>query len=153
MAGGAAKKSAKAKQKASSRYFPLLVASTCFFVVVRLVLRRSTATKWHYFALFAASTIYALTYGPIVEAAGGPSGIAEYLYDIMVLTLFAQTLGAVTDYAWLVGLLVPVFCLFKLAELYFKRRPAANSDAAGQGPSPDGGAKKKPVTSTNKRRR
>lgn len=132
MAGGAAKKSAKAKQKASSRYFPMLVSASCFYIVVRLAVRRSTATWWHYFALVATTAIYFATYGPIVEAAGGPPGaIAEYMYDIMVLTLFAQIVGAVTDYAWLVGLLVPAFCLCKLVEHALRPAPTVPDSAVG----------------------
>lgn len=124
MAGAAGKKSAKAKREAAKRYFPLLLGATTLYVVVRLLVRRATATRWHIVALGSTSAIYAVIYGPIVEAAGEPSALAEYLYDIMVLTLFAQTVGTITDYAWLVGLLVPAFCLFKLAEAAWKtRRP------------------------------
>ncbi|KAJ8600283.1 hypothetical protein CTAYLR_000667 [Chrysophaeum taylorii] len=125
MAGSAAKRAAKAKEAVARKYLPIIVGVELFYLVVRLVLRRATASRWHWAALAASTLVYTMTFGPTVEAAGGPPGIAEYFFDVMVLTLVAQTLGALTDYAWFVVLLVPAFCIFKIAQWFLLSPPPA----------------------------
>lgn len=127
MAKAAAKKEQKARKAASSTYLPLIGGANALYIL-RLVLRR--ATKWHYVALAITTLLYCVTYGPTIDAAGGPpGGLSDYFYDVLILTLLAQALAAFTDYAWLIGCLVPLFALFKLIERFWQR-PDANKKPA-----------------------
>lgn len=119
MAKAALKKEQKARKAASSTYLPLIGGANALYIL-RLLVRR--ATKWHYFALVVTTVLYGVTYGPTIDAAGGPpGGLADYFYDVLILTLLAQALAAFTDYAWLIGCLVPLFALFKLIERLWRR--------------------------------
>ncbi|KAJ1457692.1 hypothetical protein M885DRAFT_615116 [Pelagophyceae sp. CCMP2097] len=128
MAGAAAKKQAKAEAGASQKWWPLLVGANVFFIIVRLLLRRATATRRHWLSLPVTALIYACTFSAAVESVNQPKGgLGQYFFDVLLLTMFTQCAAAFSDKAWWLFGLVPAFCAFKAVEwkLNSKAAPAA----------------------------
>mmetsp|Transcript_37795 Transcript_37795/g.121277 ORF Transcript_37795/g.121277 Transcript_37795/m.121277 type:complete len:152 (+) Transcript_37795:77-532(+) len=124
MAGTAAKKALKAKQKASSTLLPCVLAVDLFYVVVRLVLRWSSATRWQVFALVFLNVLYGATFSTACEASTAPAGsISEYVFDLFVVSLAAQALAAVSEKGWWLLAVVPAFILYKAATYFRDRKP------------------------------
>mmetsp|Transcript_25102 Transcript_25102/g.77468 ORF Transcript_25102/g.77468 Transcript_25102/m.77468 type:complete len:155 (-) Transcript_25102:8-472(-) len=114
MAGQAAKKAQKAKDKASSQLFPFVVGVSAFYAVVRLWLRYATAQRWHFVAFGVLNAVYFFGYQAAVDGVTAPSGsISEYLFDLFVVCLAAQAFAAFFDRAWLLLLVVPAYLLYK----------------------------------------
>lgn len=114
MAGSSAKKAEKARQKTSSTLLPLVLGVDLLYVVVRLVLRSSTATRWHIGGFVVVNLIYGSTFAAAVDAATAPKGsLSEYFFDLFVVALASQAFAAVSDYGWLLLTVVPAFLLYK----------------------------------------
>lgn len=152
MAGAAAKKAAKAQAAAKSTYYPIVAAVILWYVAFRLWYKQGE--RFHYYALGGCLLTYYFTVPMAIAASTEPEGsIAGYFFDVMALTLFAQTLGAWTDKAWYLLLIVPTFGVFKAGSYWFGAlsksgsKPAA-ADAAPTGPKKD----KKPKRKTTKSR-
>jgi hypothetical protein len=98
------------------------------YVVMRLVVKRSTVHTWNFVAFLCAMAAMWLCYsglntalspsysstGDLVFAGADLSvgGMLEYYQDVAYLCMFALTVGAVTDWAWLVFLCIPLFAVF-----------------------------------------
>ena len=117
MAKTAEKNAKKAKAAAAKAYLPFLVGVNAWYVVVRFLYLG--AERFHYMALLGCGAIYAATYPTALEAASQPNSMASYFFDVMALTLFAQFIGALSDKAWYLLLLVPGFASYKLVAWKF----------------------------------
>lgn len=99
-------------------------------MVVRLLLRRHSATVWNYLGYGMALVMMGLSYSGLSSAltptysstgdlifAGADlkvGGMLEYYQDFAYLCIFALTLGAWTDWAWLVFAAIPAYGFFML---------------------------------------
>ena len=97
MAGGAAKKAAKAKAAAASTYLPMLICVNLWYVAVRLYYLGGTRS--HYVKLGGCLLTYVVTYSTAIDAAATPDSLASYFFDVMALTAATQVLGAFSDRA------------------------------------------------------
>ncbi|PSC75049.1 transmembrane 208-like [Micractinium conductrix] len=109
----------------------LIGCANAAFVVVRLVLRRATATRAIYAGFALTSLVYALCYtfinralSPTYSASGelvfagqdrSIGGVLSYFDDALYICLFVQLLGCWTDKAWLAFLLIPAYAAYVLA--------------------------------------
>ena len=132
MAGGAAKKAAKAKAAAASTYLPMLICVNLWYVAVRLYYLGGTRS--HYVKLGGCLLTYVVTYSTAIDAAATPDSLASYFFDVMALTAATQGLGAFSDRAWYILCVVPAFALYKAIAWKFggpsKPNPAAEPEPA-----------------------
>lgn len=100
------------------------------YVVVRLLLKRHTASLWNYLGYGVSFATMGLSYAGLRSAlvptysptgdlifAGADlkvGGMLEYYQDIAYLCMFALTVGAWTDWAWLVFLSIPAYGIYML---------------------------------------
>lgn len=98
--------------------------------MVRLLLRRQSASVWNYLAYGISLVIMGLSYsglrsaltptysstGDLVFAGADLSvgGMLEYYQDFAYLCMFALTVGAWTDWAWLVFAAIPAYGAFMI---------------------------------------
>ena len=154
MAKAAAKKQAKAQAAAKSTYQPLIAAVVLWYCAVRLYYKQGE--RVHYYALGGCLLVYYFTLPMAIEASVAPEGsITGYFFDVMVLTLFTQTLSTYTDKAWYILLIVPAFGVFKAGSAWFgKLSSSAAKSAEPEDEAPAGGPKKerKPKRKTMKSR-
>ena len=154
MAKAAAKKQAKAQAAAKSTYQPLIAAVVLWYAAIRLYYKQGE--RVHYYALAGCLLIYYFTLPMAIEASVAPEGsITGYFFDVMVLTLFTQTLSTYTDKAWYILLIVPAFGVFKAGSAWFgKLSSSAAKSAEPEDEAPAGGPKKerKPKRKTMKSR-
>ena len=154
MAKAAAKKQAKAQAAAKSTYQPLIAAVVLWYAAIRLYYKQGE--RIHYYALAGCLLIYKITLPMAIEASVAPEGsITGYFFDVMVLTLFTQTLSTYTDKAWYILLIVPAFGVFKAGSAWFgKLSQSASASAEPEAEAPAGGGKKerKPKRKTMKSR-
>ena len=154
MAKAAAKKQAKAQAAAKSTYQPLIAAVVLWYAAIRLYYKQGE--RIHYYALVGCLLIYKITLPMAIEASVAPEGsITGYFFDVMVLTLFTQTLSTYTDKAWYILLIVPAFGVFKAGSAWFgKLSSSAAKSAEPEDEAPAGGPKKerKPKRKTMKSR-
>mmetsp|Transcript_7856 Transcript_7856/g.10951 ORF Transcript_7856/g.10951 Transcript_7856/m.10951 type:complete len:153 (+) Transcript_7856:51-509(+) len=145
MAGAAAKKALKAKSQLSKTINPALLGVNLFYYTIRLFLRYSTSTKWHFVAPFLCGLVYGSTYSMAIESSTAPPGsLPEYSLDILILTLSTQALAAFSDKAWLLLLLIPTFTAYKAITL-FVNRPKPTTAEAEDSSTTTGKAKKQKV--------
>ena len=154
MAKAAAKKQAKAQAAAKSTYQPLIAAVVLWYAAIRLYYKQGE--RIHYYALGGCLLIYKITLPMAIEASVSPEGsITGYFFDVMVLTLFTQTLSTYTDKAWYILLIVPAFGVFKAGSAWFgKLSSSAAKSAEPEDQAPAAGPKKerKPKRKTMKSR-
>jgi hypothetical protein len=100
------------------------------YVVVRLLLKRQTATVWNYLGYGISLGMMGLSYSglsssltPTYSATGDlifagadlkAGGMLEYYQDVAYLCMFALAVGAWTDWAWLVFATIPAYGFFML---------------------------------------
>ena len=131
MAGGKLKKRADENATRVKLLHRALLCSTLLFVLLRLVLRRATAHLLIY-ALFAVTSaaawfcyrslahIAAPTYdrdGVLVDAGADLSlgGTTSYYHDVIYVAVFLFVSTAlVSDWLWLVALVVPAYATYAL---------------------------------------
>ena len=153
MAKAAAKKQAKAQAAAKSTYQPLIAAVVLWYAAIRLYYKQGE--RIHYYALTGCLLIYKITLPMAIEASVAPEGsITGYFFDVMVLTLFTQTLSTYTDKAWYILLIVPAFGVFKAGSAWFGKLSASASASAEPEDEAPAGPKKerKPKRKTMKSR-
>ena len=154
MAKAAAKKAAKAQAAAKNTYQPIIAAVVLWYAAIRLYYKQGE--RVHYYALGGCLLVYYFTLPMAIEASVAPEGsITGYFFDVMVLTLFTQTLSTYTDKAWYILLIVPAFGVFKAGSAWFgKLSSSAAASATPEDEAPAGGPKKerKPKRKTMKSR-
>lgn len=90
-------------------------------------MKRQTVSTWHVVAyvlslgamyvshagLTSALTPAYSSSGDVIFAGADVSmgGVLEYYQDVAYLCMFALTVGAFTDWAWLIFLAIPMFCI------------------------------------------
>ncbi|KAI3429460.1 hypothetical protein D9Q98_005552 [Chlorella vulgaris] len=133
MAKGGDKRRLEANAKHLQKLQIAIAAANVAFLVIRLLLRRTTAGKLLWVAWLATLVVAAAAYRMIASSlapAYGPSGellysgqdlkvggVMSYLHDVIYITLFVQLAGCVTDYAWLAFLLIPAYALYMLVTM------------------------------------
>jgi len=107
-----------------------IVSSNAIYVAVRMVLKSSSCTTWHYVAFALTGVLLYIVQGslkhalePAYDAAGElifagsdltQGGALSYYQDVAYLGMFALVVGAFTNYAWLVMLCIPMYACFML---------------------------------------
>lgn len=107
-----------------------IAVSNALYVIIRLLLKSSSCTKFNYGAFATTSVLLYVTHGglkhalePAYDAAGelifagsdlSKGGVLSYYQDVAYLCMFALTVGAFTNYAWLVMLCIPLYAGFML---------------------------------------
>lgn len=85
----------------------------------------------HVFGTLVLGGLYAVSYSGLVNSGEKP---AEAYFDIFVLTMATQLGSILTDYAWLLLLLIPGYAMYKfgipMLRMMMKRSSA--TDAAGE---------------------
>ena len=154
MAKAAAKKAAKAQAAAKNTYQPIIAAVVLWYAAIRLYYKQGE--RVHYYALGGCLLVYYFTLPMAIEASVAPEGsITGYFFDVMVLTLFTQTLSTYTDKAWYILLIVPAFGVFKAGSAWFGKlsQSASASAEAPEDEAPAGPKKeRKPKRKTMKSR-
>ena len=107
-----------------------LFSSNATYIAVRLLVKSSSCTKLNYIAFALTGVLLYTIHGalkhalePAYAATGemifagsdlAQGGALSYYQDVAYLCMFALTLGAFTDYAWLVMLCIPMYAFFML---------------------------------------
>ena len=127
MAKANAKKRAEENKARVALLFRVLVGSIATFAVVRLGLYRASSAWWHYvlFAITSGSawfcyTSLAFIASPSYDANGALvdggadltiGGMSSYYHDIIYVAVFLLvTTAVVSDWIWLIGLVVRWSC-------------------------------------------
>jgi len=128
MAKSSEKKRIAENSKFLSRLGVGIGVSNALYVVVRLVLKNSSCTSWNYVAFAISSGLLYVTYtglksalepsydiyGKLIFAGSdlAQGGALSYYQDVAYLCMFALSLGSITNYAWLVMLLIPLYAAY-----------------------------------------
>eukprot|EP00270_Netrium_digitus_P016320 TRINITY_DN5837_c0_g1_i1.p1 TRINITY_DN5837_c0_g1~~TRINITY_DN5837_c0_g1_i1.p1 ORF type:complete len:174 (+),score=50.90 TRINITY_DN5837_c0_g1_i1:110-631(+) len=132
-----ANQGAKRRKEENQRHLLLLqyiiVGVNVFYIVVRLSFMYSSFSWRHWLGLILTTSAYKLCYDQIANMAkptvdergelldGGfdlnLGGLCAYLHDIIYITAFVQITSILSDWFWLVYLVIPGFALWKLWEL------------------------------------
>jgi hypothetical protein len=105
-----------------------IAVSNALYVAVRLVLKNATCSTLNYVAFVMTTGLLYVTYAGLksaLEPAYDPygqlifagsdlsqGGALSYYQDVAYLCMFALSLGAFSDYAWLVMLSIPLYAGF-----------------------------------------
>jgi hypothetical protein len=105
------------------------------FLVFRLLLQRASITQG-LLVVYALVTIGSVFLQWQLESMGRPkydpatrtlvrsgldlhqTGVTEYMFDMIYITWFVLLLSVVTDLAWFVYLVIPVYAVYKAVSLY-----------------------------------
>lgn len=133
MANQGAKKRKEENERHMKMLLRIILGSNAFFILIRLCFQFSSFGWRMWVALALTSTAYKLCYDQIRGMAlpsydengelidGGydlsMGGLNGYLHDIIYLTAIIQLLSPLTNWAWVLYLLIPGFGLYKLWEL------------------------------------
>ncbi|KAJ7529234.1 hypothetical protein O6H91_15G040600 [Diphasiastrum complanatum] len=132
-----ANKGAKKRKEENLQHIRMLryiiLITNVFYVLVRLVIFRSSVSWTHYFGLLLTSGAYKLSYDQLAGMAkasyddngelidGGfdmsTGGLCEYLHDILYITSFVQASSVISDKFWYIYLVIPLFAFYKLWQL------------------------------------
>ena len=107
-----------------------VIVSNALYVTVRLVLKSASCSTPHYVAFTGTSVLLYVAHSALKSAlepgydamgqlifAGSDlkmGGVTSYAQDVAYLCMFALACGAVTNYAWLVMLCIPLYAGFML---------------------------------------
>ncbi|KAI8110255.1 hypothetical protein M9435_001934 [Picochlorum sp. BPE23] len=127
MAKSGDKKRIQANQTFLKHFRLGIGVSNVIFIIIRLLLKRQTVSTWHVVgyvlalgAMFVSHSGLTSALTPAYSATGdvifagadlSMGGMLEYYQDVAYLCMFALTVGAFTDWAWLVFLSIPLFCI------------------------------------------
>ncbi|CAM9337622.1 unnamed protein product [Pylaiella littoralis] len=109
MAGQAGKKAAKARERASNLYYPIIFAINVFFFLCRVLYNFKTFGRSQAFLLAATSTVYYVCYHGLLSSAenGVPGGA---YFDIFCVCLVGQFVLIFSDYyGMLVFMVIPAY--------------------------------------------
>ncbi|DAZ98276.1 TPA: hypothetical protein N0F65_008961, partial [Lagenidium giganteum] len=110
-ANQAAKKAQRTSASLSQRLTQWIIPINVLYVLFRLGWHYATVTRWTLFGYaFLVSTTY-MSFAWVVGAAE-EGGKSEYAMDVLIITLFVQAGLLVSDYFWLVFLLIPGYLLY-----------------------------------------
>lgn len=104
------------------------------FIGLRLVVRRTSAERWHLWALGGSLLLQFISFGAISSAlaphfsANGEvvypgadlnaaGNALSYYHDIIYLSCFCQLVGSFFDITWFVMALIPLYISYKLFSL------------------------------------
>eukprot|EP00475_Leptophrys_vorax_P013389 TRINITY_DN19785_c0_g1_i1.p1 TRINITY_DN19785_c0_g1~~TRINITY_DN19785_c0_g1_i1.p1 ORF type:complete len:174 (+),score=20.94 TRINITY_DN19785_c0_g1_i1:94-615(+) len=133
MANQGAKKRKDENEKHMQRLQQLIVTVNAIYILVRLSIFFSTFTWRHWVGLVISTFAYKTCFDqlaslaePSFDDAGGlldggadlsMGGMCAYLHDIIYITAFVQVASILSDWFWLVYLVIPGFGLWKLWEV------------------------------------
>lgn len=130
MAGAGAKKRLEENRRHLNVLRIWLATGFITHFVVRLLLKGSSATTWHWLGLGATTLVNYISFfmitqhakptydanGDLLDGGGSMSmkGINAYCHDLLYITSFVQCGTAFFSWFWYVYLLVPAYGLYKL---------------------------------------
>ncbi|CAI5518055.1 unnamed protein product [Closterium sp. Naga37s-1] len=133
MANKGAKKRKEENEKHMNRLQKLIVTVNAIYILVRLSLFFASFTWRHWIGLVITTFAYKTCFDQIASLAeatydetgqlidGGSDlnmgGLCGYLHDIIYITAFVQIASILSDWFWLIYLIIPAFALWKLWEL------------------------------------
>ncbi|CAM9183677.1 unnamed protein product [Heterosigma akashiwo] len=148
MAGQAAKKAAKAKERKSAFLLPIFVGIHLLFICVRVLWKWSSFTKWYILGWIITSWASWLGYQGVLEQAANNfsgqlgtskrnnSGMGSYYFDLLAVSLATLCIALFTDYAWYLMWVVPLFAGFKLSSWLFSWYQTRKAKRAQSAPAP-----------------
>mmetsp|Transcript_5651 Transcript_5651/g.9761 ORF Transcript_5651/g.9761 Transcript_5651/m.9761 type:complete len:176 (+) Transcript_5651:92-619(+) len=145
MAKASAKKCLESNTKILRRHLYAILLANALFLAVRAVWMNHSFSYWHWAGFASLVVCYYVCYKSLASSAeaeyddegklidGGTDlatvqGLSEYAFDVIYVGIFVQLGAILTDWFWLVWLIIPGFAFFKLWTLvlwpfFFAPRP------------------------------
>eukprot|EP00741_Cyanophora_paradoxa_P016142 tig00000042_g15582.t1 len=129
MANQSQKKVAERNKKKLQQHLKYIAGVNAAFVLYRILFHFGTFGTWHWIGFAVTSFVYYKIYSDLssfarvdldekgqIDDAGqdlDSKGIVEYYFDVLYITLFVQAGTMISDWFWLVYLVIPAFALYK----------------------------------------
>eukprot|EP00246_Nothoceros_aenigmaticus_P010402 TRINITY_DN26889_c0_g1_i1.p1 TRINITY_DN26889_c0_g1~~TRINITY_DN26889_c0_g1_i1.p1 ORF type:complete len:174 (-),score=20.61 TRINITY_DN26889_c0_g1_i1:97-618(-) len=130
MANTGAKKRKEENEKHLRVLRYVILGCNAVYIIVRMLIFHSSFTWKHWMGLLLTSGVEYVVYSQLAAMAkpeysdngelldGGADlnmgGLTGYLHDVVYITCFVQVMSMVSDYLWLVYLVIPSFALYKI---------------------------------------